>query len=120
MDMGYEGEYIVVDLPGTRKVAEANFADMPSYLRPKTTDTVPEAARSTCLVSTWALSETPVETREEVMSRLKPDGYLFTYQRNIFDVDNEQWFSNLAQQQGGSFEEIDFLGWDGGSAYLCK
>ena len=121
MDLGYEGEYTIVDLPGTLKVAECNFMDSPKNLRPTLTDTVPEAdGRKTLLVSTWALSETPLETRTEVMERLKPDGFLFTYQRGIFGVNNQDYFEEIQREHGGKFEEIPHIRWDGGSAFLCK
>ncbi len=114
LDCGFEGEYTIVDFPEVSKIQQINFQD--SLKKPLLTGEIPLKKQNTLLISTWALSEVPIVLREEVMNKVDPDAWLITTQRNIFDVDNEAYFSNW----DGARREIPWIRWDGGSYYIAK
>jgi len=105
-DMGYKGSYTIVDLEETLKVSKQCLNGYPVTFTTK----LPNITDS-CLISTWGLSETEISTRPnlEVCS-----GYLITYQRNIWHLNNEKYFSKYK----GYRHEMPWLHWDGGSVLL--
>lgn len=115
MDLGYDGEYVIVDLPEMLGVQTINFADARCRVPVLATET-PGWSPDTALVSTWALSEVPVALREEVIGRLRPDSWLIVTQRSIFGVDNDAYFSGWK----GERRELEWIRWDGGSYYIAK
>lgn len=115
IDSGFEGEYIIVDLPEVLKVQQHNFSDSDKN-PPIFTEEIPKYKADTILISTWALSEVPISLRDRVVSTLAPDHWLIATQRHIFDVDNEEYFSKWS----GNRLEIPWIRWDGGSYYIAK
>ena len=55
----------------------------------------PEA--KTLLVSTWAISEVPLDLRRRYLQISKGWDYLFAYQAEFDDVDNEYWFKEIQE-----------------------
>lgn len=115
LELGYTGEYVIVDLPEILEIQKLNFKDYSGKPPIFSTET-PSYRPNTVLVSTWALSETPIELRDIVISTLSPDNWLIVTQRQIFGIDNERFFSNWS----GKREEIDWIYWDGGSFYIAE
>lgn len=115
MDLGYAGEYIIVDLPEVLGVQRINFADSTGR-KPALAAQVPPAMPDTALISTWALSEVPIALRDEVVDKLRPDGWLIATQRSIFGVDNDAYFAGWE----GARRELEWIRWDGGSYYIAK
>lgn len=114
-DLGFEGEYVIVDLPEVLKVQQHNFSDCDKRL-PVFAEEPPRHKSNTALVSTWALSEVPLPLRDKVVSTIEPDGWLIATQRNIFEVDNDRYFASW----DGARAEIPWIRWDGGSYYIAK
>ena len=115
--MGFSGEYIIADLPGTSLISQANISENPAFYNVSWTQTPPPSSdKKTLFVSTWALSETPMDLRVEVMETLQPDNWLIIYQRQIWDYDNTGYFHSWE----GEREEIPWIVWDGGSELIAK
>lgn len=105
-DMGYKGSYTIVDLEETLKLSKQCLKGYPVTF----TTELPDIANS-YLISTWGLSETQMHTRPDLSVC---SGYLITYQRNIWNLNNEQHFSKYK----GYRIEMPWLPWDGGSVLL--
>ena len=113
-DMGFVGEYIIYDLPEMLEIQKLNF--LPSKKKPVFTTKIPKYSVNTLLISTWALSETPLTLRNEFIDILQPENWLIISQKNIFDVDNESYFKSWS----GKRSEIPWIHWNGGSFYIAK
>lgn len=111
-NMGFRGEYIIIDLPEILKIQDYNLHGYDVEL---TTSTIPYKD-NTLFISTWALSECPMDWRHKVISELNPQNYLITYQQNFEGISNEEYFKDW----GGIRIDIPWIHWDGGSKYLLK
>jgi len=111
-NMGFKKEYIIIDLPEVLEVQNFNTFGYDIKL----TDKPVEFKENTLFISTWALSECPMKWREKVISELKPEHYLITYQNNFEGLTNEEYFSSWEGQR----IDIPWIKWDGGSKYLIK
>ena len=115
-DMGFKGEYIIADLPGTSLISKANLSQNPDHYKVTwTTTPPPESDKKTLFVSTWALSETPMDLRVEVMNTVRPDNHLIIYQSTIWDYDNELFFGLWP----GEREDVPWIYWGGGSQLIA-
>ena len=113
MDMGFNGEYVMVDIPSSLEIQKhllSNFTNI-TY-----TSEILHYEPNTLLISTWSISESPIEWRSKFMVNLMPEGWLITYQRywSQEDLNNVEYFDNWR----GEREDISFLPWDGGSQYI--
>jgi len=107
-DMGYDGEYVIWDLPMVSLIQQISLSDLPvSY-----THHVPVPQPHTLFVATWSLSETPEEFRNLITKNLKPNNYLICYQHEFEQLDNSSYFCEWP----GRTEVM----YDGLSSYLCK
>lgn len=110
--MGFKGKYTIIDLPEVLNIQKYNLEGYNINL----TTIPPEYQKNTLFISTWALSECPMDWRENVIEILKPENYLITYQSNFEELDNESYFSEWE----GIRIDIPWIAWDGGSKYLLK
>ena len=107
-DMGFNGEYIIWDLPMVSRIQQVALADLDVYY----TQHVPRPAPLTLFVATWSLSETPLEFRENLVKKLNPNNYLICYQHEFGELDNTAYFSEWQGRQA--------LMYDQKSSYLCQ
>lgn len=105
-DLGYRGNFTIVDIPETLPLSKKNLEGYPVNF----TTTLPEV-NNTFLISTWGLSETQINSRPDLS---KCSGYLLTYQREIWNLNNEKYFS----QYPGFRRDLSWLPWDKGSELL--
>lgn len=105
-DMGYKGKYTIVDLPEIMPLAKYNLRQYPVNF----SEVLPDI-NNKFIISTWGLSETMIETRPDLR---RCSGYLLTYQRNIWGLDNKKYFN----QFNGYKRELSWLPWDEGSELL--
>ena len=68
--------------------------------------------KNSLLISTWALSEIPLEERTVIQEDFK--GGIITYQQQIFGVDNAKYFKDWK----GYRLNMPWVPWDGGSYFL--
>ena len=115
LQMGFKGEYVIVDLPQVQEIQKLNLRD---FNQVKWTDkpVKKDAKKKTLFISTWALSELTLAWRKDLLDALKPEHYLITYQRDFEDIDNEAWFSDWK----GKREELPWIYYDKGSSYIMK
>ena len=107
-DMGYDGEYVIWDLPMVSLIQQISLSDVSVSF----THHVPKPAPRTLFVATWSLSETPLEFREDMVKKLSPNNYLICYQHEFEDLSNTEYFDTWT----GSREVM----YDGLSSYLCQ
>jgi hypothetical protein len=107
-DMGFEGEYVIWDLPMVSRIQQVALADLDVYF----THHVPKPAPQTLFVATWSLSETPLEFRDYMVKKLNPNNYLICYQHEFEDFSNTDYFSTWSGRQA--------LMYDQKSSYLCQ
>lgn len=115
LDMGFSGEYVIVDLPEVQEVQKHNLRDY-SQVNWTTEPVQYDPKKRTLFISTWALSELTLAWRQELVDALKPEHYLIAYQREFEDIDNEAWFSEWE----GYREELPWIHYDGGTEYIMK
>jgi hypothetical protein len=104
----YAGKHLIVDLPFMSELQRFYLANIPrrTLCDREWFNDLPEAKVSTAdnnlLVATWSFSETPLELRDRVKSELKKFGSIFLlFQRKFSDIDNLDYFSDLAIELGG-------------------
>lgn len=98
--LGFKGIYSIYDFPEMHKfqdyylkshgIDKTWFLDDPSELKVDTNfDPVD------LVISTWALTEIPLELRNKLFERLKGSkNWLLAYEKNIFDIDNYSWIDD--------------------------
>jgi hypothetical protein len=112
-NMGYKNKYVIIDLPEVSSIQKYNLH---GYNIDLTNEPVDNDLDNVLFISTWGISECPVEWRNEVLNRLKPTNWLIAYQRKFEGIDNEAYFKDF---DGARFN-FPVLSWDGGSEYILK
>jgi len=113
-NMGFTGNYTILDLPEVINLSKTNLKE---YNVNFITNYKDLERQSNCLfISTWGISETPVEFRDAVFDRLRLDGLLITYQLNFEQVDNQEYFSKIK----GYTLPVNWHKWDGGSNLIIS
>jgi hypothetical protein len=113
--MGFDGEYIIIDLPEVHEIQKNNLI---SYYNIKfeTNPIKGDENKRTLFMATWSISETTLELRNEIINTLQPNEYLIVYQRQFENISNVKWFKDWK----GYREELPWIVWDGGSEYILK
>mgnify|MGYP006095851485 CR=1 FL=1 len=111
IDNGFKGTYTIIDLPEVMKVSKHNLQ---GYREEFITDTPGVIPPNSLLVSTWALSEIPIDNRN--VHPCVFDGCLITFQREIFGADNGPYF----EYWKGYRMPIPWIPWDGGTTFLAN
>lgn len=115
LEMGYTGDYIIYDLPEISRVQRFNLEGF--NVRCTSNYSLPRnRVENTLFVSTWALSECPLDVRQQFLQNNPAPNHLIIYQKKIFGVDNEEYFKSWE----GKRIDIPWIPWDGGSKYLIK
>lgn len=103
--LGFNGEYIIYDLPTFVKIQEFylnNFnikVRLLSHIDQPKLKTVKANGKS-LFISTWALSEVPLHLREEVLEQLDEfDYFLLAYQPAMDGVDNMKFFKEFKESR---------------------
>ena len=107
-DMGYDGEYVIWDLPMVSLIQQVALSDVSVSF----THHVPKPQPHTLFVATWSMSETPPEFREIITSKLKPNNYLICYQHEFENQSNTEYFSSWTGKREVMYDEL--------SSYLCQ
>lgn len=112
-NMGYKNKYTIIDLPEVLSIQKYNLTGLDIEL---TSEPISSSSKKILFVSTWGISECPIEWRNKVLNKLNPTNWLIAYQRQFEGIDNVEYFSEF---EG---ERMDFpvLNWDGGSEYILK
>ena len=118
--MGFKGKYTIVDIPETQPIQ--NFYLNKQGITPEFSFEDDNVGPADLVISTWALSETPVEYREQLMPKIKDSkNWLILSQSNIFGLSvNEDYFANFFKDK--NMTQIPLISdglvkWDGGNNY---
>jgi len=106
---GFKGEYSIIDIPSTFKVSKKNLKGYNVNFLNKLPAVIP---KNSLLISTWGLSEIPLEERTVIQEDFK--GGIIAYQQQIFGVDNAKYFKDWK----GCRLNMPWVAWDGGSYFL--
>jgi hypothetical protein len=99
---------VIWDLPMVSRIQQVALSDVSVSF----THHVPKPQPRTLFVATWSMSETPLEFREIITSKLKPHNYLICYQHEFEDINNTEYFSTWPGYQALMYDRL--------SSYLCK
>ncbi len=72
--------------------------------------------KKTALLSSWGISESPLEMRRKFIEHVKPDMLFMTVQSEFEGIDNLRWVNGLSDNIVMS--RIPRHNWDGGSYYV--
>ena len=111
--MGYQNKYTIIDLPEVLPIQEFNLTGLNINL---TSEPVKGGNGKTLFISTWGMSECPIEWRDKVISTVNPTNWLIAYQREFEGIDNKEYYKSYV----GKRWEFPSLSWDGGSEYILK
>lgn len=118
--MGFKGKYTIVDIPETQPIQ--NFYLNKQGITPEFSFEDDNVGPADLVISTWALSETPIEYREQLMPKIKDSkNWLILSQSNIFGFSvNEDYFANFFKDK--NMTQIPLISdglvkWDGGNNY---
>jgi hypothetical protein len=116
--MGFEGKYTIVDIPEVAPIQDY-------YLRRQGIEAnfkfeSPEIENADLVISTWALSETPLEYRERLMPTLiDSKNWLIMYQAKIFGKEvNEEYFTEMFKDRNPEYSILNETPWDGKNTYM--
>jgi len=118
--MGFKGKYTIVDIPETQPIQ--NFYLNKQGITPEFSFEDDNVGPADLVISTWALSETPVEYREQLMPKIKDSkNWLILAQSNIFGFSvNEDYFANFFKDKNMTQIPLvsdGLIKWDGGNNY---
>lgn len=99
-DIGFEGDYLVVDFPEFREF-QSEYIKSTTVGHVNTTfRTLNEEFSSTLhhslMLATFSLNEMPLADREKVIENLNHESFMFVFNRSFDGVDNLRWFNELA------------------------
>ena len=119
--LGFKGKYTIVDIPETRPIQEYYLGSQGITPNFSFEDSNVESAD--LVISTWALSETPLEYRERLMPKIKDSkNWLILSQAAVFgDSFNFSYFREFFKDK--NVEEIPLVSagldnWDEGNLYF--
>jgi hypothetical protein len=85
----YSGKYTIVDLPAIAQFSKKNLKGYPVDFA----DGINVKGHGrTLVVSTWGLSETPLDFREQLLDNIGECDLFVAFQSKIFDLDNREYF----------------------------
>lgn len=118
-DIGFKGDYTILDLPATCKIQQAYLKNQYPV---RWVNNVEEIIKqpNTLVIATWSLSEIPYKLRHEICLWLQEVDWLVTFQSEVMGLYNVGWFprffSSLTRTEV-QFENIPFHNYQGGSFY---
>jgi hypothetical protein len=120
--LGFKGKYIIYDFPEVIQIQKwhhkqlglENIEYISNYEELKPAD---------LCISTWALTEMPLELRENILNKIGgTKNWLIAYSNLIFNLDNDKYIAEdfVPKFNNHNIEYIDipFMNWDGGTKYL--
>jgi hypothetical protein len=114
-----ERKYTIVDLPPILEFSKRNLQDYPVEF----TSNIEElhVDRNTLVISTWGLSEIPLDVRERMMDHCKKADLFVAFQAKIFDIDNRDYFCRhypTKYNKSINLRHIPLHTVDGGNFYM--
>lgn len=94
-DLGFEGEYTIVDIPETQPIQEFYLGKQ--GITPKWSFEDDNVSHADLVIATWSLSETPLEYRAQLMPKIdQSKNWLIMAQSEVFGQKvNDEYFTNF-------------------------
>lgn len=116
---GIPGKYTIVDLPPILQYSQKNLQGYPIEFTSNFKDV--EVTNNTLVISTWGLSEIPLDLREEMMYHFRSCDLFVAFQARIFDIDNRDYFCRhypTMYRKNIQLRQIQLHNVDGGNFYM--
>lgn len=111
-DIGYEGEYILYDLPEVAKISSQYLSYMKyenrvveHYKEIDITD------KRVLFIGTWSLSEVPFSYRKEIAQYFQGIDWLIIFQQEVFEYQNTQYFTLQFPRQSNTYIQLHHIPW---------
>jgi len=116
--MGFKGKYTIIDIPEISPIQD--FYLKKQGINANFKFESPEVENADLVISTWALSETPLEYRERLMPTLiNSKNWLIMYQAKIFGQEvNEKYFTEMFKNRKPKYSVLNETAWDGKNTYM--
>jgi len=119
-DLGFQGEYTIVDIPETQPVQEFYLGKQ--GITPKWSFEDDNVTHADLVIATWSLSETPLEYRAQLMPKIdQSKNWLIMAQSEVFGQKvNDEYFTNFFKDKNLTKIPLgseDMKQWDGDNNY---
>ena len=119
-DLGFQGEYTIVDIPETQPVQEFYLGKQ--GITPKWSFEDDNVTHADLVIATWSLSETPLEYRAQLMPKIdQSKNWLIMAQSEVFGQKvNDEYFTNFFKNKNLTKIPLgseDMKQWDGDNNY---
>ena len=119
---GFHGRYEIYDFPETQRIS-SYYLNGKAKMLESTEQFEVKPGEKTLFIATWSLSETPVESREAVVKRIKGADTFIAFQTNVWEYNNPEYFLKDFPRQADQFVHYepympDFHYSQGTNAYL--
>ena len=113
LDLGFEGDYYLYDLPETARIPLFYLKD---YANVKAVDHYNEIplGKKTLFIGTWSLSEVPYKYRKEIANYFTDQDFLIIFQNQVFKYNNLNYFLFDFPIESGTFVRFEQIKWHGG------
>ena len=113
IDLGFEGDYYLYDLPETARIPLFYLKD---YANVKAVDHYNEIplGKKTLFIGTWSLSEVPYKYRKEIANYFTDQDFLIIFQNQVFKYNNLNYFLFDFPIESGTFVRFEQIKWHGG------
>lgn len=119
--LGFRGKYNVYDFPELLNI-QKSMHDMLGLNNINYLDSIDKLEKSDLVIGTWSITESPIDTRNEMIDRLRDSkNWLIAYSNKIFGIDNNDWIHNsfIPSMEKREIDIIDIpeMSWDNGTFY---
>lgn len=133
--LGFKGTYVLYDLPEflylqefylkglgfkTSRYGQVGFHESGVNLLASSIEDLQKSLKSmrngeSLFIATWSVSETPIETRREVLGLVNDFNYfLFGFQPKFDQIDNNEYFGQLVKARGSvDWKMEELIPWSG-------
>lgn len=120
-DRGYKGAYWMVDFPEVARIQRYYLEKYYSHI--SCLDHIPKLppGYKILFIGTWSVSETPIEYRNKIASKIKWRDYLIVYQNKFKEIDNDKYFIDEWPFLTQSMFRVKSMPWhdrQGGNTYM--
>lgn len=93
IDMGFDKDYYIYDLPEVANLSKFYLKDKPNVLFPEYIQNIP-VRNKTLFIATWSLSEVPFGFRDEILTHFGSIDYFIVFQNFFYNLRNREYFLN--------------------------
>ena len=116
LDLGFQGDYYIYDLPQTSRISGFYLKDYPNIKIVDNYDQIPNN-NDTLFIGTWSLSEVPYLYRNEIARHFVGHDFLIIFQTKGFEYDNLSYFLMDFPRETDTFIKLERIAWHAGGSY---